>query len=183
MAVTYDSIERTGSVVTIRVTSSLSDPYYHWYIEGAWVGMTRVGEISVSLRDGEQDFVVCQDTTDPDYDAVASAPAGYPARRTLAWIASTDADVAHYRVEESKNGGGWAELGTVRDDGSWMYTYVTGRLDDLATYQWRVWPVDRAGNDGSPVELESENIVRRPDAPAYAVSFSPGALTVTVSSA
>jgi len=183
VAITYDSIERSGNVVTVKVTSDLADPYYHWYVEGSWVGMTRTGRITLTLEDGAQEFIVCQDTTSESYDPVANAPAGYPSRRTLVWTASADSDTDHYRVEQNKDAAGWEELGTVADDGRWEFRYVTGRLTDLSSYQFRIVPVDAAGNDGSATTFDAETIVRRPDAVDFDVTFNSPATTVTFSEA
>lgn len=183
MAITWLASERTANIVTLRVSSSLSDPYYHWYLEGAWLGVTRVGEFSLVVDVGEQLFVQCLDTTDPAFDPVANAPEGYPARRTLVWTASADADIDYYRIEQSQDGGDWTELALVSDDGSWYYRYLTARLEDLATYQWRITPVDTAGNDGTAIARPAEKVIRRPDAVAFAITFNAGATTVTFAEA
>jgi len=183
VAITYDSVSSIGNLVIWQVTSSLSDPYYHWYLEGAWLGVTRVGQFSLVVEDGEQAWLVCQDTEDSGYDPIANAPEGYPARRTIGWVASADSDVDYYRVEQNKDGGGWTVLGSLKDDGSWFYTFVTARLVDLASYQFRVVPVDVAGNDGTPMTRDAEIIVRRPDAVAFTAALNSPATTVTWSEA
>lgn len=183
MAITYDNTVSVGNLVIWHVTSSLSDAYYHWYLEGSWLGVTRTGEFSLVVEDGEQAYIVCQDTTDPAYDPIANAPSGYPARRTLSWVASADSDIDYYRVEQNKDAGGWTSLGTVQDDGSWYYSFTTARLADLSSYQFRVVPVDEAGNDGTAITWSADTIVRRPDAVDFDVTFNSPATTVTFSEA
>jgi hypothetical protein len=55
---------------------------------------------------------------------------------------------------------------------------TTPRLDDLTTYTWRVIPIDAVGNEGTPLEIESESVVRRPDPPAFTATFDDGTSTV-----
>jgi hypothetical protein len=78
----------------------------------------------------------------------------------------------------------WSTLGNIfhRDD-QWTYQYLTDALDDLTVYRWRIVPVDRAGNDGTPVDIGPEKLIRTPDAPNYTISFDPGSSTVTFTAA
>jgi len=190
MAITSYSQRRYSNVTTVTVVSDLTPPsggavYYHWYIDGAYVAMTRSSSRSFALEAGDQVKIVAQDTTDPDYDAVANAPAGYPARRSLWWLRSLDDDVEHYRVEQRReDDNDWSVVAIVRHDNRvWSYSLLTGRLDDLIGYAWRVVPVDLAGNDGTPWELATEMIVRTPDAPDFAVTFDDQTTCVTFASA
>jgi len=185
MAITSYSATRTGNCTTVTVTSDLSGAiYFHWYIDGAFVATTRSPSRSFFLELGEQVRIEALDTTDPDYDPIANAPAGYPARRSIWWVRSTDSDVKRYRVEMQKNGGAWSTVAIVNHrPGVWMYRALTGRLDDLSSYVFRVIPIDAAGNDGTAVTLETEKIVRTPDAPAFTISFDEPTAKVTFSAA
>jgi len=110
---------------------------------------------------------------DADADPAALAPTGQaPATRLLWWIRSLSADVEHYRVEQQADGGDWDLVATVAHDArAWSYEHRTGRLDDLTEYEWRVVPVDLAGNDGEPVATEVQVVVRVPDAPLFDIAF------------
>ena len=105
-------------------------------------------------------------------------------RKTLWWIRSLASDVDHYRIDQSVDGGAWEELATVRViNDQWAYQYTTGPLTDLATYTWRIVPVDTAGSDGTPKTVGPEKIVRTPDAPAFEVSFDADTRKVTFTEA
>jgi len=180
-ATTY-SIQRTGNVTTVLVHTVLTGTvYYHWYLNGVYVGVTRSPRRSFYVADEEQADIEVIDTIDVDFDPVASAPAAYPDRRTLWWVRSVDAAGAEsYRVEQQKDGGNWTEVATLDAlEGQWTYEYITARLDDLASYAWRVIPVDRAGNDGTAITLDAELVVRTPDAPEYTATFDSGTDRVT----
>lgn len=171
---------RIADVTVVRVTSDLAGTvYYHWYAEGEYLGRTTDPERAFQLAENEQLRVEVLDTTDADYDTVANAPAGYPARRTLAWLRSIDADAAWYRVDQQQDSGDWTEIARVpAEAGRWEYRLETDRLEDLATYTWRIVPLDTAGNEGTAVTIGPERVVRRPDAPAVALSCAAGLVTI-----
>ena len=169
--------QRIGSTTVVTVVSDLSGViYYHWYLDGTWMGRTTAASFSFLLETEDQGRVEVIDTSDAAFDPVADAPLMFPARRTLWWTRSLSADVARYRVEELKGAGTWIALGeVVAEADRWDYAYLTGRLDDLTNYHWRVVPVDAAGNDGTPIQLTQlpELIVRVPDAPQFTVTYGP----------
>jgi len=185
MAITRYQTTRFRNITTVAVISDLSGTvYYHWYLDGAYIASTTRPTYSFVLEQGEQARIEVQDTTDPNYDPIANAPAGYPARRTLWWIRSTEGDVDYYKVEQKKDSGQWSTIGIVRHDNrEWAYSFLTPRLEDLATYTWRIIPVDTAGNEGTPQTIGPETVVRTPDAPRFAISFDPSTTRVTFSAA
>ena len=185
MSITAYNQTRIGSISRIEVTSSLTGTiYYHWYIDGLHIASGQSPVYVLYLSENDQAEVVCQDTNDAAYDALANAPAGYPARRTLHWVRSIDADVDHYRVDQKLGGGDWSALATVPQDSStWYHAHLTGRLDDLGVYTWRIVPIDAAGNAGTPTTIGPETIVRTPDAPNYTIAFAAGTTLVTFTAA
>lgn len=185
MAITAYSQVRVGSTTTVTVTSDLTGViYYHWYVDGAYVGMTLLPTRTFQLEPGEQVRIEANDTNDVDYDPVANAPHGAPARRSLWFVRSVDDDVAEYNIEQQQDGGAFTQIATVpHDDQRWAYSVLTDRLDDLSDYGWRAIAVDDAGNEGSALTLGSETVVRTPDAPDFAISFDSGTSRVTFSSA
>jgi len=74
----------------------------------------------------------------------------------------------------------WETIGIVpHDDAQWVYSLLSPRLDDLADAEFRVVPVDKAGNDGTALALSSERVVRTPDGPDFTVTFDSGTTKVT----
>ncbi|MBX3465276.1 MAG: hypothetical protein KF878_00065 [Planctomycetes bacterium] len=181
-AVTY---ERLGDTTRVYATSDLAGAVtYHWYLDGAWLGATSSPWRDVQLPPGDQARVDVVDTTDPDHDPIANAPAGFPARRSLWWVRSLDADASHYVVEQQKDGGDWATVArVVQAPEAWSLAWLSGRLDDLALYAWRVTPYDAAGNAGTARVFGPERIVRRPDAPDFALAFDDETARVTIGAA
>lgn len=179
------SATRMGETVTMTVTSSLSGVvYYHWYLDGMWMGRGTSPTRTFFVAAGEQVRLAVVDTASVDFDEEANNPEPYPARRRLWWIRSLATDCDHYRIEERKDAGDWSTAATVpRDREAWSYQWYTGRLDDLTSYEWRVIPVDRAGNDGDLVATQSEVVVRTPDAPEFTVAWNEGTGRVTYSAA
>jgi hypothetical protein len=185
MAITSYQQQRFGTLTIVTVTSDLSGTiYYHWYIDGAFIASTQSPMRSFTLETGDQIRIEVKDTNDADYDPIANAPDGYPARRTIWWIRSTDDDVVSYRVEQKKGAGDWTSIGIVQRNGeAWTYSLLSPRLDDLNAYQWRVIPVDVAGNDGTARTVDAEDVVRTSDAPDFTISFDSGTAKVTFAAA
>ena len=179
------SISRLDRITEVTVASQLTgDVRYHWYLDGTYQGETRRPRMTFFLEQDQQAQVECIDAPDDDFDPILQAPAAWPARKTLWWICSTDSDVDHYRVEQNRAAAGWTTLRTVaHEPDRWDYFLTTDRLDDLVSYQWRVIPVDAAGNDGTAVTLSAETIVRTPDAVDYTIGFDEGTTKITFTAA
>lgn len=183
--VTY-SIMRVQNLVIVTATVGMTDPYWHWYVDGVWRGMNRTGVFSLVVRDAEQADVLAVPTTDPDYDYIANAPTFYPATRTIWFNESADDDTSYYLVQFATGSGTPADgdystidAGKVwHREGTWSYRAESRRLTDLTWYWFRVVPYDRAGNKGTAVVLGKEYVVRKPDAPTYTSSFATGTITV-----
>jgi hypothetical protein len=185
VTITAYATTRQGRLTRVRAISSLSAPiYYHWYLDGLYLGVTRTESRAFCLDLSDQRRITVLDTNDPDFDPLVNAPEGWPARRTIQWTASVAADVAWYRVDQSKAGGEWTAVARVRHDPRrWVYSWESGRLDDLTKYAWRVVPMDEGLNDGTPLLLEAELIVRAPDAPNFTATFSEETSRVTFAAA
>lgn len=185
MAITDIQQQPLGTVIVITATSDLTGTvYYHWYLDGSYVGVTTDGSRSFSSAVGGQARVEVIDTTDAGFDPIANAPDGYPSRYTVHWARSSDTTAALYRVEQRQDGGSWESIGSVdHDPDRWSYSLLTGVLVDLSVYEWRVVAVDAAGNDGSIVSIGPLNVARSPDAPDFTVSFDPGTTRVTFTEA
>lgn len=176
MTITSYDIFRSGSDVQVTANSSLAAPdvtvYYNWYQDGAYVGATVVASRSFYAAPGAQFDVTVVDTLDPAFDPVGGAPAGYPAKRSIYWIASPTEDVAAYKVEgQQALVGSWELIARVPVvAGRWQYTVDTGRLPDRQRWEFRVTALDDAGNPQATVPVYDTFVVRTPDAPAFAVT-------------
>jgi len=185
MAITNYEIIRAGRSTRVIVTSDLGGTvFYHWYLDGVYVGRTELPEYCLFLDVGEQVVLVCQDTADADYDPIANAPAGYPARRLIYWVRSLATDLDYYQVEQKPSGGEWTNIGrAAHDPQRWDYWLLTPRLADLTSHQWRVVPIDRAGREGTTIAIDAMTVVRTPDAPGFAISYDAGTDKVTYTAA
>jgi hypothetical protein len=184
MTVSYTTT-RLGNTTTVTVASTLSAPvYFFWYLDGQFLGMTLTATRSFHLLADEQARIEVLDSNDAGLDPYTNAPAAYPPRKTLSWVRSLAADVDHYRVEQQQDGGEWVTIGQIAASSDpWSYRFLTQRLTDLSTYAWRIVPVDQVGNDGAPLTIGPEKIVRTPDAPAFAASLDPDTAYLTISAA
>jgi hypothetical protein len=172
--VTY-SLVRIGEDTQVTCSTSLPDVvWWCWYLDGTYVGKTRAGTRTFHLPAGEQVRLEAVPTDEENYDPIANAPIGYSARRTLWWIRSLTTDAAQYRIDQRKGTDEWSTLALIgHDDDRWDYSLLTGRLDDLADYTWRIVPIDAAGNEGGETLIGPERIVRTPDAPNFSTAFDP----------
>ncbi len=182
MAVTITKNLNTGPVRHVECESDLTPPvYFHWYLDGVWQGMTQTGEKDFLLAAGEQFNLVILDTVDPDFDYLANAPAGYPARRTIEFLESADEDTAYYLVQlatgastPASNDWFTSENGKLMHrPGQWIYRHTTAPLDDLTWYWFSIVPYDAAGNAGSRKTIGREYVAHTPNAQDLAATFDP----------
>jgi len=181
-------VTRAGNMITVRVEHTYPDvdpTFFHWYVDGVYMGQTTRPERSFYLPDGSQAYVETVITYDADFDAYANAPPGYPARMLITWHRSPDTDVAWYKVEQLKSGGSWTEIGRVRHKaGKWFYRLLSPRLDQTGVYSWRVTPIDAAGNEGTVETIDDvPTFYRRADAPDWTFTFDDGTAKITISEA
>lgn len=170
---TVSSVVRFENITQVTVTTGLTGViYYHWYVDGEHFAVTNAPRYSFFFDTADQRRIAVKVTNDPDYDGILNAPKGYPVYRTIYWIRSTDTDVIKYKIQMQKDGGDWTTIGyTPHNDETWEYEYKTPALTDLSTYAFRVYPIDKATNDGTVITLDSEKVVRRPDAPNFTIAY------------
>lgn len=178
--ITALSSTQAGDTTIVTATSNLTPPvYFFWYQDGIYIG-SGAARSRTFITSGPAQIDVL-DSTDPTFDGPGNAPAAWPATRTIAFVRSLDAGTARYRIEQQQNGGSWTVLGFVdADPARWLYSFATGRLDDLASYVWRVIPISAAGDDGTALALSAEAIVRTPDAPDFTIDYLPDVYTPAV---
>lgn len=185
MAITSTTTTQTFGATIVTVVSDLSGTVmYHWYLDGAFVSATNNPSKTFFIEQGDQVRVEVIDTLDPDFDSVANAPVGYPARRSLWWVRSTSLDVAKYRIEQQRETEGFVVVNEVTHvPGAWSFSILTVRLDDLTNYDWRIIPIDGSGNEGTPLAFGPQKVVRRPDSPGFEIAFDSGTTKVTFNAA
>lgn len=168
----------------VEVTSFLrgSPIYFHWFLNGVYLGWTLDGSRAFRLEDFETVRLEVYDTCDPAWDLTTFSSKAAPARRLLAWIRSLDPTTVYYRIEQQVADGAWAALAYVpSDDLIWQYTWTTEILNDLTAYAWRIVPINAASLAGTPIAISAEIIVRSPDAPDFTPTFNPIARTMQFS--
>lgn len=172
---------RTGNVLTVTAVTKLTgDLFYHWYIDGNYIDTTRANQKSFVVEALDQIQVEAIIVNHDGFDVIANAPAGYPARVTLHWVRSIDPNIKRYRIEQQKEAEGFAAIGVVTHaDSTWYYTFLTPRLETHTNYDWQIVPVDLAGNDGTPLSIPQQKIVRTPDAPNFTIDYASGNQRVT----
>jgi len=184
---------RIGNVVTVRAITSLveSPVYYHWYLDGAHVGSGTAASFSFSVEQAGQGRVECVDTLDPNFDPLSAIPAQFPARFTVHWVRSLDAETREYVVQQRRvlpTSTPYAEIARLPATEAWDYILLSERLqgDYLYFYQWRILPVDPAGNlqnTGVPTVTPGVTVVRNPDAPNWNYTYDEGTDQVTFAAA
>lgn len=184
MSITNITTQRIGQTTIVTAVSGLGGMvYFHWYVDGAYVGVSQAGTRSFAVAAGEQSRIEVIDTVDPDFDALAAPPAAFPARFSLHWIRSPAADVREYRINQY-DGATWSEIARVaHDDAAWEYVFITPRLTDLRTYRFEVVPLDPAGNPATVIPLLQELVVRLPDAPNFTALRDAGTQKITFTAA
>jgi hypothetical protein len=172
MAVTFSAPVVAGDGLwLVSWTSTETAPTYRVYLDGVLVSTQTAAQFLVSAQANAMPVLEVLDHT-------ADAPSeAHPATLTLGWL--TNSDVADYRVEQ-KVSGSWTEIVTLaREDGPWQQ-YTTPVLADDTTHEWRIVPIDAAGNEGTEHNFTAL-LVRHPDVPSvsYAYSAVTGLVTIT----
>ena len=180
------SRSRFGSVTVLTVAGRFAGRvFYHWWVDGEYGGRSASPTFGVHLPAADFARVDIIETLDPDFDPVAGAPAMFGPRKVIRWLRSLDPVAQRYRVDQSRAGAAFAEIGMVFPAGrnTWEFSVTSPRLDDLVAYSWRVVPISRAGNEGASLAFPAETIVRTPDAPDYTATYSDGTARVTFTAA
>ncbi|WP_166820523.1 hypothetical protein [Thalassoroseus pseudoceratinae] len=126
------------------------------------------GEFFLSVGVGESPFVEVLDKN-CDIPQIAFSGSIY-----LNWLAVSGA--ASYVVAEYVSSS-WIDRETILDNGEGVFLYRTRWLEDVTTHQYRVTPVDSAGNEGTPLTF-SIFMVRHPDVPNVSYTYDSGSVTI-----
>jgi hypothetical protein len=170
-------------VIATAVSDLTGIVYFHWYLDGVYMGVSRSGVFEFSPPPGEQFLLRPIDTNNAAFDPITSGPGAPPQRMTLHWHPPADTDVDHYEVYETLED--VAPVTTLvakipHDDGVWLYTYLSPRFRG-AGFSYEIRPVDRAGNVRDPglVVLEFAPSIQAPLAPNWTFTFDEGTTRVT----
>lgn len=158
---------------------------YHWYVDGVYAGTTYAGEFCAHVDPGDTLTLSVAVTLDPADDPLDLCPEEYPGRRTLEWLQPSSGPPEYYRIDHATtpgtpDPGDWTEYARVSGGAAWSRRYLTGPLADLTPHWFRIVPIDEHGDEGAPVELGPEQLVRRPDRPDVTVTFDDGTQRITV---
>jgi hypothetical protein len=137
------------------------------------ISSVQTASIDIPVASGDHPFIEVLDRND-DEEQVA-----FSGRLLLHWQAVANA--ASYRLEENV-AAVWTLRREMVDDGSGAYTWKTRWLEDLTTHQFRIIPVDAAGNQGTALSF-SVLMSRHPDVPQVGYAFVPGTGKVTINQA
>lgn len=178
--VTALAARRVGATIIVMATVDRDPPWYlYWLVDGVFTARTVVPTLTLARPQACTLEALVSRSGELDVTRIINGRRPVPRWLTLFWVRPDEA-VEHYRLElaTGESGGAWTEFARVTDDGSWSYRQETPPLDDLTWYRFRVVPV-RNGNDGTPTEWAARRIVRVPNAPGFAVSYSAATGKVT----
>lgn len=175
--VTYDSITKqdaAGSTWLVKGSSDQATPVtLRFFVDGLAAGET------VS-NDGKFEFVLSAYQDLEVLDRSCQVPRfDSPKRWTLYW--SVVDGTLYYRIDELVSAV-WTERGRVSDLGQGHFTFLTGVLEDVTLYDFRVVPVFAGDLEAAAIPF-SATAVRRPDPPAVTYSYSAGTGKVTIGAA
>ncbi len=113
-------------------------------------------------------------------DKASAIPSpAFSAHVTLNWLAVTNAK--YYRVEEYVSAA-WVQRVMIKADSRTAYKWRTRYLEESTTFQFRVTPIDSAGNTVTALTY-SFLVVRAPDVPNVNMAYSNSTHKVTISAA
>jgi hypothetical protein len=170
MAVTLISQKQlSANSWSITFDSSLPNPTFYIYQNGLLLQTTQAKTATFNVSAGAKLLVEILDDANQRPSFVYSGVA------LLGWYAT--ANTASYRIEEW-TGSAWVVIDTLPDIGSWWLSWTTPYLPDCQSYQFRITPLGKNGNAGTP-KIFAGFMVRIPDAPSNTFTLNTDS-TVTI---
>ncbi len=169
--VTIEKPIRIGPrTVKLKYSSSLEDPTFYIYLDGALIAETTATEYILAV-DPDQHYVV--EVLD---DANADPIQIFPGKARLGWFFVENTQ--YYRIDEYIVDA-WVERMKMPENGGYM-KWESRFLKDCQIHLFRITPVGTDGNEGTAREF-SVLIVRNPDSPdvGFAYSESTNKATIT----
>jgi hypothetical protein len=175
MAITSLTCTRTGpSSARLTFTSSLATPTFYVWRDGRLLGATENGFWDVLVMAGEYPvFEVFDDAATPPLSR-------FPDHVDVQWFTG-GALVAHYLVEQLVDAA-WLLRARIAESGKGYYHWLSPRLADDTTYQFRVKAVSTIGAESLAASL-TILLVRVPDPPAVTFTYDADTGLVTLSAA
>lgn len=170
MTVTIETdVWQDSETRVITWSTSLSNPEFYVYKDGALVTKTFAEMWTFRLAPGEDPLIsIRDDSTPPGYT--------WPGRIYLSWY--PDPDASYYLIEEEIESV-FTEVARIPETGLGYHRWLTQWLPDGYKTVWRITPVDVAGNSGEPLDFKYTQ-VRHPDTPDVEYSYSEITGTVTI---
>ncbi len=169
MITAFSSTPISPTVWRLTFASDLPDPTFYVWLDGRLFGSTSATMMDVPVGISQVAQVDAFDDAGDTPDAV------YPSTVTLRWEVGTQTALS--RVEQW-DGEAWVVRGQVPATGAGIGRWESAPLDDGATVQFRVVPVDGTGRDGIAREF-SGLICRWPDAPTLTVAVVGGEFDIS----
>lgn len=175
MSVTYGTPRIADATSVVQpITSDLTPPVTFWvYLDGALAysieSSDGAAEITLPLDEQVDVEVVDVDGAIPPFVAAA--------RFTLTWLSVDGA--TQYRIDRYV-GSEWAEQSPspVLSHGQRAFRWQSERLADGEVHQFRIVPMDAAGNEGDALTFTGR-MVRKPDLPRTTATIDDaGELTI-----
>jgi len=185
-AVLTVTLRRAGARALVSVTTNLSGSvYYHWYVNGRWIGVTQRPQHWFHVQDERRQIEIeCVATKWSRFDHELHRPLQYHGHPLVSWIRSASTDVAHYLAQYRQDAGEWTTFQQVRHvAGRWQYRVTAPLLADGSAYEFRVVPVNTSAVAGTPIVLDTVTVVRTPPVTAYVCTYDEDTDRVTFDAA
>lgn len=173
-------VSLSGRSATIQATSILSSPFYHFWLDGNYLGRNQTGIQTVRIEAGNRAAVTVRVTRSSSYDVDQAIPESFSGIVSVEWVRSTGGDVREYLLETRIVGDaqGFVPVARVPARGQWRYTAKTPVLTDDQDWNLRVVPVDNFGNRGTRILYGARRVIRAPDAVQITASLAGGNVTI-----
>jgi hypothetical protein len=176
MAITSLTVTRTGpSSARLTFTSGLVSPTFYVWRDGTLIATTANGFYDALLSPAQYPTFAVFD------DAAAVPTNRFPDHVDVQWLTG-GSSIAHYRVEQLV-GAAWLLRARITESGKGYYHWLSSRLADDSTPQFRVKAVSALNAAESIAASLSMLFVRYPDPPSVALTYSAVSGKVTIAAA
>ena len=169
MTVSINSTEKIDSSTwLVKWSSDLTTPTFRIYRDSVLIKTTTQTQETFQVVKGESLLIEIRDD-------LSTPSLAYPGQLTLSWLATPATE--KYKIEELVSSV-WTLRAEITHQGQGSFKWVSRFLEDVTTHQFRITPVGKNGNEGTPKNFSSL-MVRHPDVPAKNFGYD-GSVTKTV---